>query len=245
MRHLAAVVCMPLVAGVLAFAAGAASADGTDPAYPGSVLHMSVTGPLEPAKVLDIVASGSNAADSLDIHLDYGLDVILVDVSKLPGPCQQSYNAELTNITNNPDAGRLLTFEDLNEGSSGSFQITLPFTPGGSGTLLVCGYSRYVTDDAAWGSTQVTIAAPGTHKPVNTTRPRITVTGHRLACSRGTWSGKPTSYAYRWRAGHTIVARRSTLTAGGKLRGRTVECVVTAKNSAGSTTAASRRVTLR
>jgi hypothetical protein len=25
----------------------------------------------------------------------------------------------------------------------------LPFTPGGSGKLLVCGYSRYIVDDAA------------------------------------------------------------------------------------------------
>jgi hypothetical protein len=49
-KRLAAVIRMVLIVGVvacpLAFAADAASADGTDPACPGSTLHMSVTGPL-------------------------------------------------------------------------------------------------------------------------------------------------------------------------------------------------------
>ena len=103
-------------------------------------------------KLLTIVATGTNAA--FPTPIDYGLRVILIDPTVLPGPCKQSFNAEETDWEKNPQAGRLLTFADLNEGLSGPFTITVPFTPGGSGTILVCGYTVLVTEDAAWASTQ-------------------------------------------------------------------------------------------
>jgi hypothetical protein len=82
--------------------------------------------------------------------------VIVVDAKRLPG-CRKSYNAELTDITNNPGDGLLLTFQGLNEGPSGPFKIGLRWTPHGAGALLVCAYSMYVTDDAAYASTQVRV----------------------------------------------------------------------------------------
>jgi len=149
-----------LAAGCCASAAFAAPAlgDGSAPNYPGSVLHVALARPLKAGKVLEIVATGTNAINSLGLPIDYGLEVILVDPLKLPGPCQESYNAELTDVTDNPQAGRLLTFEALNEGVSGPFKISLPFTPGGSGELVVCAYTEFVTDDAAWASTEGHVA---------------------------------------------------------------------------------------
>jgi hypothetical protein len=63
----------------------AARADGSDPAYPGSVLHVSVGKPRIAGRVLTIRGTGRNAPDSLGVHIGYGLDVILVDVRRLPG----------------------------------------------------------------------------------------------------------------------------------------------------------------
>jgi hypothetical protein len=227
--------------------AAPALADGTNPLYPGSVLHVSVTGSLIAGKLLTITATGTNAPDSQGVPIDYGLNLILVDPSKLPGPCFPSFNTELTEITDNPDAGRLLTFETLNEGLSGPFTIPLYFTPAGSGSLLVCAYSMFVTDDAAYASTQVRIApppGPGARRPVNTRRPRLTRSGNRLSCTRGSWSGRPTTYSYRWLVGGKAnrPSRTATLAVSAKVRGRTVQCFVTATNSAGSATAASRPV---
>jgi hypothetical protein len=50
--------------------------------------------------------------------------VILIDPGLLPGPCQQSFNAEVTNWENNPQARRLLSFESLDEGLLGPFKIS-------------------------------------------------------------------------------------------------------------------------
>jgi hypothetical protein len=140
----------------VAVTAPSASADGHAPAYPGSVLHVSVSKPRVAKKVLTITAAGSNAPDKLDVHLSYGLNVIVTDAHTLPG-CRTSYNAELTDITDNPAAGRLLTFQSLSEGPSGRFHIGLRWTPGGPGRLQVCAYSMYVSDDAAYASTQVRV----------------------------------------------------------------------------------------
>jgi hypothetical protein len=148
------------VAAALAAAPVAALADGSDPAYPGSVLHVAVKGPRVAHRTLTIVATGHNAPDSLDVHVSYGLDVILVDPNRLHGPCRQSYQAELTDIINNPGDGLLLTYASLNEGVSGSFRIPLRFTPRGHGPMLVCAYSKYITDDAAHASTRAQIAKP-------------------------------------------------------------------------------------
>jgi len=228
---LGACVCACLLLG----AAASARAEGTDPAYPGSVLHVTTTGPRVANKVLTIVATGTNAPFGTPI--DYGLRVLLIDPTLLPGPCKQSFNAEETDWENNPQDGRLLTFADLNEGLSGPFTITLPITPGGPGRLLICAYTVLVTDDAAWASTEVTIAS----KPIATARPRIARSGNRLACSRGTWLGSPTSYAYRWSFVHggRTLGRRGTLTVSNDLRRHTVQCAVTARNSIGRATVSS------
>jgi hypothetical protein len=81
-------------------------------------------------------------------------------------------------------------------------------------------------------------------RPVNTRRPGITGTpglGQRLSCSAGTWSNHPNSYLYRWaRAAQTIIgATSSTYTVTLADTDRSLSCIVTARNGAGSTAAAS------
>ena len=86
--------------------------------------------------------------------------------------------------------------------------------------------------------------------PANTALPAITGTatqGQTLAASTGTWTGSPTSFAYRWRScdasGASCVditgATSSTYVLQGADAGRTVRVVVTATNAAGSTPATS------
>jgi hypothetical protein len=223
---------------VLGLAASPAFADGTDPAYPGSTLHVTTTGPLVAHQPLTIVATGTNAP--FDTPIDYGLRLFAIDHKLLPIPCAQGFSMEETIWEDNPQAGRLLTFANLNEGLSGPFTISLPITLAGGGDLLICAYSVLVTDDAAWASDEVTVAASAT-KPNSTKRPRVTRSGGRLRCSPGTWSGNPTSYAYRWLVPGTSApaGRGPSLTVTRKLRGHTVDCSVTASNSSGSATAKS------
>jgi hypothetical protein len=204
-----------LSAGLLAAATPAATADGTSPDYPGSSVHVSISGPEAAGHLLYIVATGSNQMTSLGTPINYGLYVILVNQKPLPGPCASSMETELDNISSDQ----------------------------GGGTLLVCAYSESVTDDAAWGSTTAVVSGKGSSSareaPDNTVRPHVTRHGDSLTCARGSWSGHPTSYSFRWRlAGKTSTQKRNTLTLPAKAHGTAV-CTVTARNVAGSRSASS------
>ncbi len=237
-RVCALAVASALLAAVLG--GGAALADGSAPDYPGSVLHASVTPPAIEGRPIDIVATGSNQISNpaLGVNLNYGLDVYVVDPTKLPGPCQTSDSAESTNIANNSGSGRQLTFEQLNEGISGPFSITVPFTPEGTGLLLVCAYSEYLTDDAAWATTEVQVTSG---LPAIVAPPRVRQTGRLLRCSAGTWTGDPTGFEYRWvlASSGRLLGRHPALAVTSRLRRRTVKCVVTASNASGTATASS------
>jgi hypothetical protein len=239
------------------------SDDGTDPAYPGSVVHVSVSGPLQAGKVLTITATGTNAPDNqLGVPISYGLELIVVDPEILQGPCEVSEEKEISDITDVPNSGQLLNFSDLNEGQSGSFKITQPYEPGGFGPLLVCAYSKFVTDDAAYGSTEVRIAPAakgkgkgkgkakgsggGSHsataRPNSLARPVVTRSHGGLSCSRGRWGNRPTQLTYRWKLGSGAfgsprTSSRFTLPA--HSQARSVVCSVTASNAKGSARATS------
>jgi hypothetical protein len=237
-----------MVSALLLGTVSTATADGTSPDYPGSSVHVSISGPEAAGHLLYIVATGSNRMTTLGTPINYGLYVILVDPKLLPGPCASSMETELNNISSDQSAGRQLNYEQYNEGESGAFTIKVPYTPGGGGSLLVCAYSEYVTDDAAWGSTTAVISgkssSPGGGAPADTVRPYVTRRGDSLTCARGSWSGHPTSYSFRWRlAGKTSTQKRNTLTLPAKARGTAV-CTVTARNAAGSRSASSRPLAL-
>jgi len=77
--------------------------------------------------------------------------------------------------------------------------------------------------------------------PVNRDIPMISGTGSvaaTLNCTMGNWDGEPTSYAYQWQANGAPVGTGTasyTTTAGDA--GKSIVCVVTATNAAGSTAA--------
>jgi hypothetical protein len=81
-------------AGVLALAASPALADGTDPDYPGSVLHVTTTGSDVAGKVLTIVATGTNDPSAV-VPIDYGLRLFAINHKLLPGPCSQTLSPKL------------------------------------------------------------------------------------------------------------------------------------------------------
>lgn len=76
--------------------------------------------------------------------------------------------------------------------------------------------------------------------PVNRGAPAITGTpqvGQTLAVSDGEWSGFPDTYTYQWRKGGVNIAGATskTYTPVAGDAGATIDAVVTATNSAGST----------
>jgi hypothetical protein len=242
-RQVKAVLALCLSVGLLIGAAPAATADGTAPGYPGSNVQVTVSGPKTAGHLIYIVASGSNKLTSLGTPINYGLYVILVNQKLLPGACASSMETELDNISADQGAGRQLNYEQYNEGESGPFTIKVPYTPEGAGTLLVCAYSEYVTDDAAWASTTAVITAKGSPSgssaPLNTARPRLSRHGRRLVCARGDWSGHPSSYSFRWKlAGKASGDKHSTLTLPARVHGSAI-CTVTARNAGGSRSASS------
>jgi hypothetical protein len=86
------------------------------------------------------------------------------------------------------------------------------------------------------------LAAP----PANITPPSVTGTpqvGAVLGCSTGTWSNSPTGYAYQWYSdGSPVGTNQNTYTPALSDLGNDIDCVVTARNGAGSGEATSNAV---
>lgn len=102
---------------------------------------------------------------------------------------------------------------------------------------------------AVFGKPGAGTAASTATKPTNTAPPAITGTaavGQKVTTTKGTWSGKPTSFHYAWSrcdadgACLTIVgATGKTYTVSTADVGHTLRSTVTASNSAGSASASS------
>jgi hypothetical protein len=126
----------------------------------------------------------------------------------------------------------------------GSFSIPLAFTSTASGPFLICAYLHEGVGTDAFASHAVDVAAApaAVARPGVLAKPKLTRSGRTLVCGRGSWSGAPTAYAYRW----TVDGKRKRGAAGRKLRisrklrGHKIRCSVTATNAAGSKTALSR-----
>lgn len=90
--------------------------------------------------------------------------------------------------------------------------------------------------------TEVTYPEGSTAPPVNVDVPHVSgngVAGEVLNCTMGNWDNTPTSYAYQWQSDGMDVAAASgdTYTVDPADQGKSITCVVTATNSAGSTEA--------
>jgi hypothetical protein len=82
---------------------------------------------------------------------------------------------------------------------------------------------------------------PATEAPTNVDVPYVSgngVVGDTLNCTTGNWNGTPTGYAYAWAAdGAPNGATGDTYTVVAGDAGKSITCVVTAANDAGSTAA--------
>jgi hypothetical protein len=95
------------------------------------------------------------------------------------------------------------------------------------------------------GAFEFTVSAPPPPSPpVNTGRPVVSGTpepGHQLSCSNGTWSGNPTSFAFRWNKGGAPIAGATSAHYTVQIldEAQTLTCTVTASNAGGSASATS------
>ena len=96
----------------------------------------------------------------------------------------------------------------------------------------------------------VTFKTPAT-RPVSTARPKVTGTpkaGKTLTCGSGKWKAAPApTFAYGWRIGGKVSTKqkKSKLKLTDAMVGKTVSCIVTAKNPAAAVAARSVAVTVR
>jgi hypothetical protein len=136
----------------------------------------------------------------------------------------------------------------------GSFSVPIAYTPSRAGRFLLCGYLNELvgTDARATHVVDVAGAAGGNSgakatKPAVVKRPKLKRKGKKLVCGRGSWSGRPDGYTYRWwvNGKRKAGAAKRTLKITRKVRGRKVRCAVRARNQAGATLARSKTVKVR
>lgn len=132
------------------------------PAYPNSTLAIDLAGKPKAGKVVKVVVSGSNAPFEIGgpgsgEYLDYQLDVFAQN-GKVLKNCPRSFAAELQNSIN---LGVARIAQGLNEGKYGGFGYPIRFQ---SSTkvrhIVVCAYSRMITDDAAVSALGFTLRRP-------------------------------------------------------------------------------------
>ena len=199
-----------------------------------------------------IQASGSNEQEPIVDFSSY-LTVVAIPTSVLSAcPADYSSGKQVARSTSAEGGEVLDEYHREEEDAAGNFSMPVAYTPRFAGRFLICGY----TDDAATttlatASLALTVeAAAGSGpaaEPANVKRPRVRRSGKKLVCQRGSWSNSPRRYSYRWLVNgkRKSGARGRTLGVTRKLRGRKVQCRVTASNAAGATTALSRPLRIR
>jgi hypothetical protein len=206
-----------------------------------------------------IQATGANPADDF---FSSWLDVDAIPTSVL-STCPSGYlNASQVASSTFAQGGENLATalrEDVD--SAGSFSMPIGYTPRMPGRFLICGYTNDgATTTLTTASLTLNVQGAGTPAPtppapsptspppqriekaVNVKQPRVTRSGRKLVCNRGRWSNSPTSYSYGWLVNGKAKkgANGQKLRVTRKLRGRGVQCTVTASNAAGATPARSR-----
>jgi hypothetical protein len=197
-----------------------------------------------------VLQATGTVSDDPSVYLGRYINAYALPTSVVPS-CPATYqNALQIKDSTTGQGGQTVA---LSVPVSGSFSIPLAFTATAAGPFLICAYLHEGVGTDAMASLPVDVAAApagggpaGTPaapaRPSSVAKPKLTRSGRKLVCGRGTWSDAPTSYAYRW----TVDGRRKagavrrTLRITRKLRGHRIRCEVTATNAAGSTTAFSR-----
>ena len=146
-------------------------------------------------------------------------------------------------------------FEPRGEGSTASGAPAMQAHPGHGATASGGGVTSY---DPGYGATNSgnlmppppPVEPPGGTPPAQVTTPPSnrdvpyvsgdTIVGSTLNCTMGNWEGEPTSYAYQWKRDATTDlagSGQNSYVSVAADAGRSITCVVTATNAAGSTTA--------
>ena len=209
-----------------------------------------------------IQASGSNEREPIVDFSSY-LTVVVIPTSVLSAcPADYSSGKQVARSSGAQGGEVLDEYHREGEDAAGNFSMPVAYTPGTPGRFLICGYSDdAATTTLATASLALTVEAaagpapgpaagpaPGpAAKPARVERPRVRRSGRKLVCQRGRWSNNPSRYSYGWLVNgkRKRGARDRTLGVTRKLRGRKVQCRVTAANAAGATTALSRSVRIR
>jgi hypothetical protein len=213
-----------------------------------------------------IQASGFNPQDPVFTFSSY-LSIDAIPTSVLSTcPADYSAAAQIARETYAQGGEVVTSYQREDVDAAGNFSIPVAYVPRVAGRFLLCGYtddaatttlataSLILTVDAAAGPAPGPAPAPGAApapgpaaEPASVQRPRVRRSGRKLVCQRGSWSNNPSRYSYRWLVNgkRKRDARGRTLGVTRKLRGRKVQCRVTAANAAGATTAVSRSVRIR
>lgn len=212
-----------------------ATADGAEDGY-----FLDLSGPTsaEVGTPLLLTATGTESHEYLNMYLDaYAIPRSIVTT------CPASHDGALQLAqAGAAQGGEKFAYVVPAEGD---FSVPLAYTAGRPGAFLICAYLNDLAWDGAWAQHDVTVTAPVT-APASLTRPRLTRSGAKLACSRGTWSGKPRSYSFGWSAnGVRLPATTPTIKVTRRVRGTKVVCSVTARNDAGAQTARSNALKVR
>ena len=237
------------VAGVLGFGVAATPALGQT-----HTLNLSGPSTAAVGQPIIIQASGSNEQEPIVDFSSY-LTVVAIPTSVLSAcPADYSSAKQVAQSTSAQGGEVLDQFHREEEDAAGNFSMPVAYTPRTPGRFLICGY----TDDAATttlAKASLTLTVGGSAgsgpdpvaEPASVKRPRVRRSGRKLVCQRGSWSNNPSRYSYRWfvNGKRKRGARRRTLGISRKLRGRKVQCRVTARNAAGSATALSRPLRIR
>ena len=135
--------------------AGTAHAKGSTylpaPAYPNSKLAIDVGGKPRAGKVVKTTISGSNSPFEAGFpgsgdYIAYQLDAFAQNGNVLPN-CPRTFAEELQNEIN---LGIARIAQGFTEGYYGGFQLPVRFqTSRRVRNIVVCAYSRLITDDAA------------------------------------------------------------------------------------------------
>lgn len=163
-RRIAAAAALALAS--LTLFAGAAKAKKSvflpAPGYPHSTLAIDLAGKPKAGKVVKVVVSGSNAPFEIGFpgsgeYLAYQLDAFAQN-GKVLKNCPRSFAAELQNQIG---LGVARIAQGLSEGTYGGFRHALRFQSSRQiRHVVVCAYSRMVTDDAAVSALGLTLRRP-------------------------------------------------------------------------------------
>lgn len=227
-----------------------AAAAGPAHGQAGHSLSMSGPGTGTVGEIVTIQATGVVPAD---VFLNRYLNVYAIPSSAVPS-CPATLQSAIQVSSNTSAQGGETVANTVP--AEGRFSIPVVWTPSTAGSFLLCGYVHEGVETMATASHPITVRAaggsggggggPSAAAPSNTGKPTISRRGRKLRCGRGSWSGTPTDFTYRWTAdGRPAGSSRRTLRITGALEGSRVRCTVTASNAAGSDTARSRAVRVR